>query len=457
MTGWVLRLEVRRSAARLAAALSLPLVFLVFGVPGQGLRVVLDDARTELLLLVALALGLGAWQARRDRRSRMVDLLATTARPSWLRRLHIALPLGLGAMTGFLAVFAGLVGYGVATGVYVPPLLVPPAVAAALALAAGVWLGAAIGRALPLVWVPPLIVVAGLVGMTTLAIVTDPEGRPGGLSPGAWLLNPSGTEGFDEFETLTTAVQVAQVWWMVALAAACLVLFVAAGFVRLLAVVPIGLGAVVAGTLLPTYLHEGVTLDRGALALVCTDDEPLVCARRVHPRLVDQLREPGREALAILAAELPQAPTRVVQRYSTNDSRPPPLERPVDVLYVEVFPGVSGTLDVSERDLLWTLLMGAGTPICEDALNSSTFERYNAARLVAAAWLLEEPPLAPSDPDGYWGWLPPTSISTPAYEALLALPADEQRSRVAALRAAELECGPGDRLALLTGAGAPPS
>jgi hypothetical protein len=455
MTSWLLRLEMRRSAALLAAAVSTPLLFLALGVAGQGMRVVLGDSRTELALLVPLAMGVGAWQARRDRRSRMLDLLATTSRPAWQRRLHIAMALGIGATTGFLVVFAGLTVYGRLVDSYFPPSLVLPAVAAALALAVGVWLGAAVGRVLPWVVVPPLVVVAGLVGMLTLAIFTDPEGDPDGLHPGSWLLNPSATEGFDSFETLTTPVLIAQVLWMVALAAAGLLVYVATRFWRLLAALPVVLGALLAGSLLPRHLQEGVTLDRGALALVCTPDEPGVCVRRVHPRLLDQLREPGRDALAILSAKLPQAPTSVVQRFFTNDSQVPPLEARSDTLYVDVFPDVSGRVAASEGDLRWLLLMGAGAPWCETALGSMDFERYTAARLVAAAWLLEEEPLAPPALLDVWGELPPTTVTRPAYEALLALPAVEQRARVAALREAELECGRGDRMEILIGDRAP--
>jgi hypothetical protein len=50
-----------------------------------------------------------------------------------------------------------------------------------------------------------------------------------------------------------------------------------------------------------------------------------------------------------------------------------------------------------------------------------------------------------------WGELPPTNVTRPAYEALLALPPDEQRARVAALREAELECSGRDRMQILIG------
>lgn len=79
-----------------------------------------------------------------------------------------------------------------------------------------------------------------------------------------------------------------------------------------------------------------------ALALACTYDEPQVCARRVHPRVLDQLREPGRQALAILSAKLPQAPGSVVEvAYEDLPSLPNP--RPdADVLFAEVHTSGSG-------------------------------------------------------------------------------------------------------------------
>lgn len=76
--------------------------------------------------------------------------------------------------------------------------------------------------------------------------------------------------------------------------------------------------------------------------------------------------------------------------------------------------------------------------------------RYEIARVVAAAWLLDREPPAPEDP------LDPVltrSQTVPAYRALLALPAQEQRDRVAALREAELACDNRDRLDILTGPG----
>ncbi|MGH9212506.1 MAG: hypothetical protein ACRD2C_17800 [Acidimicrobiales bacterium] len=452
MTGRILRIELRRTAALWAAAISLPLTALAGSVGGQGMAIVVGDARTELAFLLALALGVGASQARRDRRSRTSELLATTARPQWQRLLHTAVALGIGAVAGLLGVFGGLAVYGLVVGTYVPVTVAAAVVVMALYLAAAVWLGAACGRVVSSRLVPPLIVVFGLVAIVYVALLTDPEGRTDGRYPATFLLNPSSGEGFDAFETLTGRAQLAQVAWAVALAVACLVLCVATRYARLSAVVPVVVGLAVAGLLLPRYLHEAVTVDRGAIALECTPDEPRVCVRRVHARVLDQLREPGQEALAIMSAKLPQAPTTVVETYLANDSDLQPPEPRADTLYAQLIPGVSGRVRETESDLLWTLLMGAGTLICPDTPPAAaTSGRYTTARLIAAAWLLEEEPLAPSAVDDYWGWLPPTSVTGPAYEALLALPADEQRARVAALRQAELDCDDGDRLDILVG------
>ena len=47
------------------------------------------------------------------------------------------------------------------------------------------------------------------------------------------------------------------------------------------------------------------------------------------------------------------------------------------------------------------------------------------------------------------------SLARQALDALRALPADEQRARVTALRDAERTCAEGDRLELLTGPSGP--
>jgi hypothetical protein len=168
----------------------------------------------------------------------------------------------------------------------------------------------------------------------------------------------------------------------------------------------------------------------------------------MHPHVLDDLRGPGRQALRIMAAKLPQSPTAVVEPYYGNDVPVTPLVPRADTVYAEVRTDGAGRLDATEGEILWTLLLGAGTPVCPDVLGAYG-PRYSAARLVAAAWLPEEEPPPPADPDD--PGLPDVTMTSSAYEALLAVRADEQRARVAALRQAELACDGGDRLDILTG------
>lgn len=442
----ILRIELRRSGALAAALLSL----LVLGIyDGHEIAAYVGDVRSELALLIPLALGVGAWQARRDRRSRTLELLTTTPRPTWQRLLPTAGALAIAAVSSHVVIVAGVTGYAAAVGQYVPPWLAAPVAVTAVYLAAAVWLGLAAGRTLPWVTVPPLLVVLGFVVTTVLAFLTDPEGRPDGRYPATWFLNPGLGDGFNDFETLTAPVEMAQASWAVALAVACLLLCLATRHVRLLAVMPVALGLTVALALLPRYLHEGVMLDRGSLALVCTPDTPRVCARRVQQQLLDELRDPGRESLAILSAKLPQAPSTVVATYQTNDSQATAPEPDADVLYADVYATDDGRISVPEHELPWFLLMGAGTLACDDAAQGPDSARYFTARVVAAAWLLGEEP--PSSWSGDLGALPSASGTRPAYQDLLALPDDEQRARVAALREAELACDDSDRLDILVG------
>lgn len=84
-----------------------------------------------------------------------------------------------------------------------PAWLFAPVAVTAVYLSAAVWLGLAVGRTLPRLIVPPLLVVGGFVVMVVLAFVTDPEGRLDGRYPGLWFLSPGSGDGFNDFETLT--------------------------------------------------------------------------------------------------------------------------------------------------------------------------------------------------------------------------------------------------------------
>jgi hypothetical protein len=267
-----------------------------------------------------------------------------------------------------------------------------------------------------------------------------------------------------EFAAVTARTHVAQAVWALALTAAALVVFAATRpRTAALAVVPVAVGVAVALPLLPGRYADAVYADHRATALTCTADAPVVCVTRAHHLALPELTAAGREALAVLAARLPAGPDalpgKVVEANLRKDagawSVDAPVPRPAGTLYVETRVDGMGRADGSRRDLLWSSLMGAGTLVCDDAppWPSAARQRHDAARLVAAAWLLDEPPLSPAENPGVWDWLPERSVTMPAYQALRALPAAEQRARVSTLRAAELSCAPGDRLTILTGRG----
>jgi hypothetical protein len=278
------------------------------------------------------------------------------------------------------------------------------------------------------------------------------EPETSGVLPGSLLLwGTLQPEIEPDFAAVTAGTHLGQALWAVGLAAAGLILFATSSRrVRAAAIVPVVLGAAVAVPLLPERYADAYYLDPGATALVCTPDTPRVCMMRAHESGLASLRGPAREALAVLAAKLPDPPTSVVEQRFWLDSPPAPR---ADTIYVAVFLSggevqpVSGTVP----DLRWELLLGAGTPGCANAPAPGTAQRrrYDAARLVAAAWLLDREPPPPAFPDD--PFLLRQDETVPVYQALLELPRAEQRDRVAALRAAELACDGSDRLEILVG------
>ena len=459
MTGTrILRIELRRSVALWAGLLIAAVgVFVLFASnpPYQSWMELVVVQRDIMQLTWPLALAAGAWQARRERASRVEELVTTTPKPRRRRVLPIAAAMAIGAVAAYLVMFAGATPHLQHPDAYFPRGAVPIIALGALAMVAAVWLGLAIGTLLPSPLTAPVLVVTGFVALALLPNVLVPfnVGRPG-----TWLLFPhlqSPRDGLYALQTLSARANLSQGAWLAAVAATGLAVFAASRpRTRIAAVVPVVLGVAIAVPTMPRQLADAWVPDRGATELVCTSDQPTVCIARVHSHTLDQLRGPTRQALAILAARLPAAPTRVVVETDGHRTEGPP---PADTLLIRMWPFATDA-ELTGAPVDW-MLDGAGVPPCSSILGFDPFTvaafgqdvepdiRYLAARRAATAWLLERD--LPPAPLG--GKESEDTLAPLALAALRRLPPDEQQARVAALRDAELTCAPGDRLDLLTG------
>lgn len=427
-------IELRRSGALLAGAATA-----VIGVAGlyvlalTGQTALWDQQwnllavfqRIMLVILWPLALAAGAWQAGRDRRSRIEELLGSTPTPGWRRTRPSAVVTALCLAAGYLVVLAAGAPKVAAAAGYPGGDWPAVTLVGVLALVAAGWLGLGLGRLLPYAYTPAVLGAGSLAGLLAAIEVTK---LGTGTRPGSALLLPFFTRTVSEFEAVDGAVSAGQAWWLGGLAVGGLVLYLATNrLVRLAAVVAPALGLAFAAPMLSVTGEEAFPVDPAAVAEVCTTDGgPLVCVTAAHSRRLPALVAPARDALRLLA-KLPDPPVSVHEAVSDRGDTQPAAQAWLDS------DNVGQTDDRAE--LTARILAGAGTPLCARAEGSSYLDVLHA-RAVAAAWLYGSHPvlgqtLAPAEQtrrDAMW-------------QALTALPADEQARRVAAVRAAGLTCG----------------
>ena len=434
----ILRTELRRSTAPVVGigfvVFSLVLVHSLSGPWTHGTAPWNEQwtglaqwTRYLTLFLWPLVLASGAWQGLRDGRSRVDELFATTPKPGWRRLLPT-----VGAVT--TALTAGYVVLLVVGGVQVAATAsyfhlrwLPVAGVMVVALVGIALLGFGIGRLVPSLITPPVLAVAALAAQ--IAVLR--QGWP-------LLLTPA-FEGPDvtAFTTVDVSVTLTQALWFAGIGATglCLALAVRAR-TRVAALLPVALTAAVAVPVL-SGVDSPVVADDDALALVCTDDAPRVCVRRVHAAILPALTGPAREALALLG-KLPSPPTSVTEYPPADDFRSPSP----DVVPVLFF--TSPATDPERIKL--NLLAGAGTPSCIATSDWDTVTSRVAARIVTASWFTGE--LAPLPGSGDV-WTAAADDIHAAWRELRSLPAAEQTARVAAYRAAALDCR-GDLATLAT-------
>lgn len=433
----VLGIELRRSAA-LGSALVLFLagVVLLYFAEGIGFATGwMQLAMAQRLYLAALwplALAVGAWQARREHRSNVAELFASTPRP----RPRRVVPT-LGAMA--IAVVCGYLAMGVAGGLwiidtaeYLPVSVFVVTAVGCLALVAAVWLGLAVGRLLPSPVTAPALGVAGLSLLLLIPAATRPRGWLALVFSPIYAMNMPGP-----YATVPGRASLSHTIWLAALAIAAVTLFAFTGWrIRAAALLPVVAGAGLAIMVMP-HQDRLVTdaIDPVAMALVCSKDEPKVCVSRVHSGLLAEVTPGAREGLAILA-KLPDAPTQAHEDTTTYPDVYPVWRDDVVLLRVEA--GQNGHLTDKKGVPAQVVIEAfASPPRCEKPAGM-------AERLAAASWLIGREPAASRltgrEPAGV-GYDPAdVAEAVELWKNLRQLPDSEAKYRVAALRQAAVTC-----------------
>lgn len=435
-----LRIELRRSVAAGTALLIIAIGgadFIWGGASVSSWATMTFAQRASLLLLWPLAIGVGAWQARRERLAGVGELFASSPRSPAQRLAPVAAALALAVTVAYLLVL--LVGtarvWSGPADMYFTIEGGAAAAVGALALVAAAWLGLWLGRLFPSAFAAPVVTMLGVVLVTLL---DELDLRASG--PAFSLLQPSLDPPPGDQLQLSLGVSAKQGLWLAALAITAFAITTAVSRRgRLLALVPAAVAALIAVPTLPpggSYMDPSTVYAQyeDALRPVCTPDLPKVCVMRVHSGILDEATGPAREALRALAF-LPDPPTSVTE-VPEPLGREPAEPEGTDKLAAARTLSMTLYLDrdghVEDPELQVDLLLeGAGTPGCSTPEQS---ERYYAAREIVGLWLSQKSAAAV-------GESPWTEPVRQGLKALTALPAATQRERIAAFRADALRCG----------------
>ncbi|MGI5211777.1 hypothetical protein [Plantactinospora sp. CA-290183] len=435
----ILGIELRRSAA-LGSALALAVIglLLIFFAEGiqfaEGWMQLAMTLRWFLVLLWPLALAAGAWQARREHRSNVAELFASTPRPRGLRVVPTLGAMAAAMVAAYLAIGLGGGLWIAGTARYFPAAVLAVAAVGGLALIAAVWLGMALGRLLPSPVTAPVLGVAGLAVLLFIPWATRPRGWLALVFSPIYEMNMPGA-----YATVPGRVSVAQACWMAALAVAAVLLLVSDGRrMRVAALVPVLAGAALAIPVMPQQ-NRTVTdsLDPVARELVCTQDAPRVCVSRVHAGLLSEVVPRARDGLAALA-KLPGAPKEVHEDTTTYPGDGLPVWR-ADVVLLRVVVGPNGHLGDGTTAAKVIVGAFASPPDCDKPTEP-------ADMLAAAGWLTGQEPASPklSTSFGEVSYDEETvANAVQRWQSLQELPDAEAQARVVALRRAAATCTAG--------------
>ncbi|WP_406194209.1 hypothetical protein OH807_04675 [Kitasatospora sp. NBC_01560] len=462
MNGRVLRTELRRSVAPWTGAVVLGGSLAVFclidgiwwrGTAGWTAQWTSMAMWTRYLLAFwwPLVVGMGAVYGLRDSRSRMTELLATTPLPAGRRAALSAGATALSLAAGFgLLVLVGGVQVAVGGTAYAPLGWLPISLVAVLALVAGAVFGMGVARALPSVLTPPALVVSFLMLTGVLLRQVGDGALPSSIAPNRLaLLSPVTVEPREMLLTLSASVHLGQALWLLGLLATGFALLSAVTRrARLLAVVPVLAGAALALLVLPADPRDTYVVDGAAAAPVCDGPVCVTRANRSHlPELVARSRDALRVLHDVLGAQAPGTVREDTRLRALGDAR----ELSADVVLVDfderLFAGATG-------DAVTRALIAQGlAPNCYPRNDREGGDATGVAvQSIVVSWALGDPGLRPLEEKGTDAYALKTwADADAAWQKLTALAPDQQRSRIVAVRAAELSCAGHGGLAVLAG------
>ncbi|MEV6925449.1 ABC transporter permease [Dactylosporangium sp. NPDC051485] len=333
--------------------------------------------RVCLLILCAMMVAAGAWQAGRERRRGMGEVLASTPRPAWQPLLVSWLSVSLAGTAGVVAALAGAAALIGSRATYAGRDWWWVLLVGLLALWTAAALGVLVGRLVPLRTVAPIAGVATYAGLGA-AIYVD-SSRATWLSPAR--------DGLRAELLVPGDLHLAQAAWLLALTAALLAL---AARLRWVAALAVALAAAAAVPIVAGPRVGRLPTDPRAIEPVCTTAGPQVCVARVNAFLLDDVAAATQPLLARVAG-IPGAATRAADSTIRPDGEVLGQTETVWLNLLQqprVFGGLATVGELRDGFRQMT------DPYCDgvqDGAQGAYSEKANRARKVALEWLLDEP------------------------------------------------------------------
>ncbi|ROT31431.1 ABC transporter permease [Micromonospora sp. HM5-17] len=377
--------------------------------------------RMSMLVLCALMVAAGAWQAGRERRRRMDELLGSTPRPAWQPLVVAWLAVSLAGTAGLLLAFGGAAVLVARVATFADSGWWWTVAVGVLGLWAATALGVLVGRTVPLRVAAP---VAGLVTYVGLAI-------PGYLRGSGWNWLSPMHDNLLAGRRLPEHLHLLQAGWFVALTG---VLLALAARRRLAALLCAALAVAVA---LPIGTGPGpdrLRADPGAVEPVCTRTGPEVCVARINGFLLDDVAALVQPVLHRLAG-VPGAPTRAADDLTQPDGATDPVADGTIWLNLQNQATATGE-GVANSDWLRAAFHSLVFPLCLYRRGEPD-QRVDQVTWVAGEWLLTEWP--PTASEGR-PLLAQQRTQETLLERLRALPEAEQRDWFGRFLAAAHRC-----------------